>query len=143
MIKVAIVGTSKADENESLFIEGLCMSILVDMKMDYGLNNVVLISGGAKGVDSIAEKVANRMNMKTMIFKPEVENWGDIGGKIGYRTRNIKIAMECDKLFCIPAKFSGDYCVHCGTDKHQRGGGCWTMKQAKKLGKQTKLIPPR
>jgi hypothetical protein len=33
-----------------------------------------------------------------------------------------------------------DLCYHCGTKDHVKSGGCWTVKYARKLGKQGKVI---
>jgi hypothetical protein len=52
------------------------------------------------------------------------------------------------KVVCItvrelPLGYKGmrfDWCYHCRTGAHVKSGGCWTMKQAAKLGKLTELI---
>jgi len=31
-------------------------------------------------------------------------------------------------------------CIHCELPRHPTNGGCWTMKYARKLGKETHLI---
>jgi hypothetical protein len=82
----------------------------------------------------------------------------------GYKSRNIQIAEACDMLYCIvprttldnikscydgcgafdtcglPLKDCNQYCIHCKERGHQTNGGCWTMKYAKKLGKETHLV---
>jgi len=78
----------------------------------------------------------------------------------GCRSRNIQIAEACDVLYCIVPKvyvhpdfikdaeemhaFKGSkrtiYCIHCNQFGHPSNGGCWTMKYAKKLGKETHLV---
>jgi len=70
--------------------------------------------------------------------------------KMGYRSRNIKIAEACDVLYCIVPKVMVGfnvvpynrkcYCTHCGEWGHPNNGGCWTMKYAKKIGKETHLV---
>ena len=141
MIRVAVVGASRLSEKEELDARQFCGLKFNELRVDYGIMNVTIVSGGAKGVDSIAEEVAKSIGLGTEIFKPEVEQWEDEKGKIGYRTRNIKIAERCDILYCLPIITRSEKCYHCKLD-HQVGGGCWTLKQAKKLGKQTFLIPP-
>lgn len=70
---------------------------------------------------------------------------------IGYKSRNIKIAEECDVLYCIvpynwdnfnmqPPYDDYSWCRHCKVWKHPTNGGCWTLKKAKKLGKETHLV---
>ena len=79
----------------------------------------------------------------------------------GFRSRNIQIAEACDVLCCIvpwvniealdnihedePPPFpitlsKNQYCIHCKQIGHPTNGGCWTMKYAKKLGKETHLV---
>ena len=50
-----------------------------------------IISGGAKGADSLAEKYANLNNIDTIIFKPD---WSL--GKGAAAIRNIKIVENSD-----------------------------------------------
>lgn len=142
MIRVAVVGASKLSENEERDARQFCGMKFNELINDYGIMNVTIVSGGAKGVDSIAEEVAKGLGLGTETFKPEVERWEDDGEKIGYRTRNIQIAERCDILYCLPCNFKGKPCKHCGTDLHQNSGACWTMKRAKDIKKQTFLIPP-
>lgn len=141
MIRVAFVGASKLTENEERDIEQFCYFKMNELRVDYGIMNVTIISGGAKGVDTIAENTAKTIGLGVEIFKPDVEQWENDGKKIGYKTRNLKIAERCDILYCMPVVTRTEKCYHCKLD-HQVGGGCWTMKQAKKLKKQTFLIPP-
>ena len=88
----------------------------------------------------------------------------------GFRSRNIQIAEACDVLYCIvprtlPQPSGNDFseklykllrptfkdaqkerikgqafCKHCNQFGHPTNGGCWTMKYAKKLGKETHLV---
>lgn len=72
----------------------------------------------------------------------------DLEWATGYKPRNLLIAHDCHKVVCItvrepPPGYKGmrfDWCYHCKTGAHVKSGGCWTMKQAAKLGKQTELI---
>jgi hypothetical protein len=69
---------------------------------------------------------------------------------IGFKTRNKQIAQACDILYCIvPMRYVGFnaesyppqlYCKHCKVWKHPTNGACWTMKETKKLGKETHLV---
>jgi len=54
-----------------------------------------VISGGAVGTDSLAEKIAAELNVKLTIIKPEWRRFGKSAGII----RNKKIVEESD--FCI------------------------------------------
>lgn len=52
----------------------------------------VIVSGGAKGADSLAAKWAKENDIPVTIFKPE---WDKYGKGAGYQ-RNRKIISECD-----------------------------------------------
>lgn len=141
MIRVAVVGASRLSENEERDARQFCGLKFNELITDYGIMNITIISGGATGIDTIAEEVALGLGLGTEIFKPTIEQWEDDGDKIGYKNRNLKIAERCDICYCLPISTRDTKCYHCNLD-HQVGGGCWTLKQAKKLGKQTFLIPP-
>lgn len=53
---------------------------------------IKIISGGAKGADSLAEKFAEARNIKTKVYKA---NWEKYGKKAGF-LRNKKIIKNCD-----------------------------------------------
>jgi hypothetical protein len=94
------------------------------------------------------------------IFCDKVHGWEEVGYTAtlrldGYKSRNIKIAKACDVLYCVvPKTFDSvsfgsipygmlnktTYCNHCKVWEHPTNGGCWTMKYAKKLGKETHLV---
>lgn len=54
----------------------------------------LIISGGAKGADTLAEKFAKKHNISTEIYKPE---WDKFGKRAGF-IRNREIVISCDKL---------------------------------------------
>ena len=121
------------------------------------------------GIDVWAEEIADMYLIDKDIKKSEVNKWNDsydyelgIEGDLlrirkhkGYRTRNLEIADECNVLYCIVPKadppkpyeypavarvVGKNYCIHCEAWGHPRNGGCWTMKEAKALEKETHLI---
>jgi hypothetical protein len=104
-----------------------------------------VISGACHlgGIDTWAIQVAREYGLDTQEYPPEIKKWEG-----GYKQRNIAIAENCDRLICItlkelPPEYTGmrfDLCYHCGTADHVKSGGCWTMKYARNLGKQTQLI---
>lgn len=57
----------------------------------------ILISGGAKGADQMAERYALEKNIPTQIFRPL---W-DLHGKQAGFIRNKKIVEACDKLIAF------------------------------------------
>lgn len=59
------------------------------------LNIGKIISGGAKGADTLAEIFAKKHDIETLILKPE---WNLYGKSAGYK-RNVDIINKCD--ICI------------------------------------------
>ena len=51
-----------------------------------------IVSGGAKGADSLGEKFAKDNNLQTLIFLPD---WETHGKSAGYK-RNVDIISNCD-----------------------------------------------
>ena len=82
-------------------------------------------SGGAKGIDSMAEEYA-RLNWRDIpedrifIFKPIVHRWEGPGG---FRARNLLIAEKCDALVRIVSSKTMTY------------GSGWTRDRVKEMGK--------
>ena len=60
-------------------------------------DNVTIVSGGAKGADTLAEKFADEFNFEKLIFKPD---WDLYGKRAGF-VRNAKIVDNCDVLFAF------------------------------------------
>jgi len=57
----------------------------------------LIISGGAQGADSLAEKWAKENNVETLIFLPD---WNQYGKSAGYK-RNIKIVQNSDAVIAF------------------------------------------
>ena len=57
----------------------------------------VLVSGGARGADSLAERFADKNNLEKIIFKPD---WDKYGKRAGF-LRNIKIVDESDMVIAF------------------------------------------
>lgn len=98
------------------------------------------------GVDIWAREEAEAAGIEFLPFPPKKLTWEG-----GYKQRNLQIARSSDLLACLTVKeLPSDYhgmrfpqgCYHCGTgpEDHIKSGGCWTLKQAAKLGKRTELI---
>ena len=134
-MKVAIVGTSHArTENEERDIQQLIVNIL----NDYDRDDDEIISGGAKGVDTMAIELASSRGFRFHTILPESEKWEG-----GYKERNLAIAKMCDILYCISIPIHDKPCyhhhVHIETP-HEKTAGCWTMKEAVKLNKECMLL---
>jgi hypothetical protein len=89
-MKVAIVG-SRSIKNEDLVIN------FIEECHSFDSYNDKIISGGARGVDTIAEKYAKDNNIRTVIFVP---NWEKYGNRAGF-IRNSDIISKCEKCIII------------------------------------------
>lgn len=58
---------------------------------------ITIIHGGARGVDSFVEKIANRLRIKTIIYEAKWEEYGKAAGMI----RNKRMINECDMLIAF------------------------------------------
>ena len=56
-----------------------------------------IVSGRARGVDSFAETMALRLNMKTTVFRAD---WKHYGHSAGFR-RNIEMINYADRVVCF------------------------------------------
>jgi len=81
-----------------------------------------IISGGARGVDSLAEQWADENDVLCDVIKPEWEKYGKAAGFI----RNSKIVEQCDEVIAF---WDG---VSRGTED--------TIKKAVRLGKQVTIF---
>ncbi len=93
------------------------------------LNPKCIITGGAQGIDLIAEAVAATFNYTIdddlIVLKPAAQKWAAEGG---YRERNIAIVDTCTHLLWLSCTSSSTY------------GSGWTAQQARKAGRQVTEI---
>ncbi len=131
-MKVAIVGTShNMTENEERDVRQFVSIIL----KDYDPFTTTIISGGAEGVDSIAQVIALLQHFAVKPIFPM-----GIGTKANL-TRNLEIATECDELFCISIPVHDKKCYHHKPlQDHQKTAGCWTMNKALEMNKKCRLL---
>lgn len=138
---VGIVGAEGAkftDYGQSVaraYIEQIC----------YNKEVTGIVSGACHlgGIDQWAAEVGQMWNILVMEFPPKSLSW-----EHGYKPRNLLIARACDVLYNIvvdklPPDFKGmthKLCYHCQTSDHVKSGGCWTAKQAQRLGKPAHWI---
>lgn len=132
MTQIAIVGTSiDLTKEEDTDVRKLISDILDK----YIPISSTVITGGAKGVDSIAEEIALLNGFAVKPIFPLGQGW-EFNKK-----RNIEIAQECEELFCITVPVHTMKCYHHETqENHQKTAGCWTLNRAIKLNKKTKLL---
>ena len=131
-MKVAIVGTTiPLTENEERDMRQYISLVL----KRHSTSDTTVISGGAKGVDTIALEVANGLGFKTKAYCPEKEEWKF------YKIRNLEIANECDELHCFSVSVHKTKCYHHNTPQdHEKTAGCWTASKAFESGKSCQLV---
>lgn len=138
-MKVGIVGSEAAKFTPST--ESMARAIIRGL-----INGCDLVISGhchLGGIDIWAVEEAEKLGIPTLEFPPAIHKWNG-----GYMQRNLQIARTSDVLVCIavkelPEHFNGrrfTFCYHCKEEGHVKSGGCWTMKEAKKLGKETFLV---
>jgi hypothetical protein len=144
--KIGIVGSeaAKFTSDTSVIAKQIIREILYSDFCYRGYYPIV-VSGHCHlgGIDIYAEEVATELGLETRIFPPKNLNWST-----GYKPRNLQIARESDVVYCItvkdyPPNYAGmrfSYCYHCGTNDHIKSGGCWTVKEAIKMGKKGEVI---
>lgn len=125
--------TRKMEAHARLLIRGILTSA--------GDQNARVVSGGCHlgGIDIWAEQEAAKLEMGAIVHRPKKLAWEG-----GYKQRNLLIARDCTVLHnIVVATYHSGYtsmrfplCYHCNTTDHIKSGGCWTAKQAEKLGKR-------
>lgn len=83
MRKIAIVGSRNFDNKDAV------------AEFMRTLHDVEIVSGGAKGVDAIAEEIAKQMGLKTKIFKPDFSKGYHVSA---YHNRNKQIVDYADEV---------------------------------------------
>jgi hypothetical protein len=101
----------------------------------YDVKNDIIISGGAKGVDSLAVEIAEALRFQVIIYHPDKQEWKY------FRQRNLRIADECDELHCFTIPVKTEKCYHHDTPmEHEKTAGCWTACKAFEQDKSCQLI---
>lgn len=88
------------------------------------LDPVEVISGGARGVDTVAAQIAEDMLLEVTVYESANGRWEPNG----YRERNQRIADECTHLLAIRCKTSKTY------------GSGWTRDYAVQQGKPCQTV---
>lgn len=132
MKKIAIVGTSIGmTENEERDMRQYIALVL----KKYSVSDTIIVSGGSKGVDSLADEIAKGLGFKTETHFPILLTWSE------FKRRNIEIAKVCDELYCFSIPVHKLKCYH--HDKpmnHEKTAGCWTARRIIEMGKPCQLI---
>jgi len=112
--RFAVVGSREFSEWWGL---AAARGIIEESLITYPIDCVV--SGGATGVDSLAEELAKRYAIPVEIYEPLNRRWEPDG----YKARNELIAERCTHLLCIRSKDAKTY------------GSGWTADYAESIGR--------
>ncbi len=80
---------------------------------------LVVVSGGARGIDRMAADEARRRGLQVVEHRPKGRSWRH------YRERNLRIVHDCDELVRIADPNSRSY------------GSGWTRDRAREFGRAT------
>jgi hypothetical protein len=124
-MRLAIVGSRELESREE--VRALVRHVIAKYRTKVRKNGdpdgeFIVISGGARGVDSMAEEEARALGVEVRVFKPSIRQWLGNGG---FMHRNEEIARHCTHLVRIASGRSSTY------------GSGWTRDRAKELGKPT------
>ena len=114
-MKLAIVGSRSIIDKDFVFIE---IDIFI---LEYGTPELI-ISGGARGVDTIAEEYASQNGIETCIFKPDWKKYGKSAGIV----RNKDIISKSTHVLAF--------------QENKSKGTQSSINLAKKMGKTLKVI---
>lgn len=95
-MKLAIVGSRDFDD-EFLMAKYLAIFSTAYTNDELDPPEIEVISGGAKGADSLGERFAKIFRMPVTIFKPD---WDKYGKSAGFR-RNRQIVDTCDMVLAF------------------------------------------
>ena len=107
MVNIAVIGSREYKDKLKVWGE-----LQKHIRFNYNSFEVTIISGGARGVDTWAEKWAKAKGIKTEIIKPI--NKAD---KLSYLLRNVEIVTKADKIIAFwdgksrGTKFTIDYAL--------------------------------
>ncbi len=114
--KVGIVGSRKRKDRESV----------VELIKSFS-SDTVIVTGGAKGIDTYAEEEARKRRLKVIIHKPDLKSVKHRGEMVErYYQRNRKIVGDSDILYAF-------------VSSERKGGTENTIKWAKQMGKKVFL----
>lgn len=96
-MRLAIVG-SRTLTNKQFFNDKIDLAL--NEWIDKSQTNIThIVSGGARGADTLAEQWAKARNIETVIFKPD---WNKYGKRAGY-LRNVDIITNATHVLAFPS----------------------------------------
>jgi hypothetical protein len=114
-LRLAIVGSRSLDGNPD------AQRVIRDVLDAYQARHrtLVVVSGGAAGIDRMAAAEARRRGLQVVEHWPGGRSWRH------YRERNLRIVADCDELVRIADPDSRSY------------GSGWTRDRAREFGRPT------
>lgn len=112
---LAIVGSTKFDKDHLAMLRA---RQIIEGALDRQRPDLI-VSGGAVGIDSLAEIIAEQRRIPFREFPPKYRRWAPEG----FKERNLQIADACTRLLCIRARTANTY------------GSGWTADRAEEMGK--------
>ena len=94
---LAIIGSRSISNRDIVFNIIYDYVNKITNKYNVLFNRIVIITGGARGVDSIAEEWAKKNNLSCIIIKPD---WSKYGKSAGFK-RNINIIKPATAVLAI------------------------------------------
>jgi len=98
MFKIAIIGSREYNNYHK--VEKEFFKLLDNLKLTK--ENILIISGGAKGIDTIAQQIAKNHGIPILIFYPDYTKYG----KKAPLLRNIQIVKNSDFILAFPTRDS-------------------------------------
>ena len=143
-MKLGIVGSEARKFTPET--EAIARTQIDALILNYGADLVISGHSPLGGIDWWAVEEARKLGVEVLEFPAATSDW-----EHGFKPRNLQIAGESDIVACVvvkelPPSYRGrrfpQGCYHCHTPPgdHVKSGGCWTMKQANRLGKPTELV---
>lgn len=90
-MKIAIVGSRSFNDYD------LMKQVIDNYKESNNVFFSAVVSGGARGADSLGERYANENGLEKIIFKAD---WAKFGKRAGF-LRNVDIIKNCDICFAF------------------------------------------
>ncbi|MDE1814394.1 MAG: hypothetical protein KGI05_07000 [Thaumarchaeota archaeon] len=127
---LGIVGSSHLSEVEEMDVRKTIPFLVNSFRLNNPFDDIGVVTGDAKGVDKLVweyVKLDEELTNNSRRYEANGTSWK-------YYI-NIAIATCADIVISITTKLKTEGCYHCN-ENHQRSGGCWTAKYARKLGKE-------
>ena len=133
---LGIVGSSHLSEVEEMYVRKIIPLLINSYRLEHHFDDVGVVTGDANGVDKLVweyVKLDEELTNNSRRYEADDKTWES------FRPRNLTIVSRADSVICLTTKKKTIACYHCH-EEHQRSGGCWTVKEAKKRGKDGVVI---